>query len=200
MEASMASVRQIAANRRNARSSTGPRTEAGKERSRANAIRHGLTAETVLVHLEDRAEYSAFEAAIEVDYAPNSTVERQLVARLASLLWRLRRSTLIETGLFEMHRAGKTKPEALSVFYRMLDRNDPKGIANSGAAGKMRSSRPRKIATARTFLNLTKRNDAALERVNRYERMLWRQVAQTILLLDAAHARLRSRMLTQYRA
>ncbi len=122
----MASDRQILANRRNASLSTGPRSKAGKERSRCNAIRHGLTAETVVRHLEDHREYAAFEAAIEVDYAPNSTVERQLVARLASLLWRLRRSTLIETGLFELSRGANRQDRDLGVFYRLLDnRADP---------------------------------------------------------------------------
>jgi hypothetical protein len=48
----MTSFRQIEANRRNARMSTGPITEEGKQRSRCNAVRHGLTAETVIGALE----------------------------------------------------------------------------------------------------------------------------------------------------
>src|SRR6516162_8757269 len=98
----MTSFRQIAANRRNARKSTGPITPEGKQRSRCNAIRHGLTAETVIGALEDAEDYRAFEAAIIADYDAQSAVERELVLRLASLLWRLRRATTIETGLFEI--------------------------------------------------------------------------------------------------
>src|ERR1700726_581948 len=98
----MTSFRQIEANRRNARKSTGPITAEGKQRSRCNAIRHGLTAETVIGALEDAEDYRAFEAAIIADYDAQSAVERELVLRLASLLWRLRRATTIETGLFDI--------------------------------------------------------------------------------------------------
>src|SRR6202521_2278930 len=98
----MTSFRQIDANRRNARKSTGPTTEEGKQRSRCNAVRHGLTAETVIGALEDAEDYKAFEAAIIADYEAQSAVERELVLRLASLLWRLRRATTMETGLFEI--------------------------------------------------------------------------------------------------
>ena len=75
----MTSFRQIEANRRNARKSTGPTTEEGKQRSRCNAVRHGLTAETVIGALEDAEDYKAFEAAIIADYDAQSAVERELV-------------------------------------------------------------------------------------------------------------------------
>src|SRR5262245_1963029 len=98
----MTSYRQIEANRRNALKSTGPKSEEGKQASRCNALRHGLTAETVIGSLEDAEDYKAFEAAITADYDAQSAVERELVLRLASILWRLRRATSIETGLFEI--------------------------------------------------------------------------------------------------
>src|SRR6267154_1609691 len=98
----MASFKQIAANRLNAQKSTVPRTGEGKQRSRQNAWRHGLTAETVITAFEDAADYQSFEADIASDYSPRSAAERQLVIRLASVLWRLRRSTAIETGLFQI--------------------------------------------------------------------------------------------------
>ena len=78
-----------------------PRREEGKRRSRCNAIRHGLTAETVIVGLEDPEDYEAFEATVIADHDATSAVERELVLRLASILWRLRRATGIETSLFE---------------------------------------------------------------------------------------------------
>ena len=94
----MSSFRQIEANRRNALKSTGPATTEGKQRPRCNAVRHGLTAETVIGALEDAEDYKGFEAAIIADYDARTTVERELVLRLASVLWRLRRATMMETG------------------------------------------------------------------------------------------------------
>src|SRR5438132_1146407 len=98
----MTSLKQIEANRRNSLKSTGPKTEAGKQASRCNAVRHGLTAETAIGALEDAEDYKAFEATIIADYDAQSAIERELVLRLASLLWRLRRATTMETGLFEI--------------------------------------------------------------------------------------------------
>src|ERR1700684_82887 len=95
----MTSWQQFQANRLNALKSTGPRTEEGKRISRRNALRHGLTAETVIDGLEDSEDYRGFEAAIIADYDAETAVERELVLRLASLLWRLRRATAIETTL-----------------------------------------------------------------------------------------------------
>src|SRR5438552_16509011 len=67
-----------------------------------NALRHGFTAETVIEPLENPKEYRTFEAAIVAEYLPQSPVEQELVHRLASLFWRLRRATSIETGLLRM--------------------------------------------------------------------------------------------------
>src|SRR4029450_3691084 len=97
----MSSLKQIVANRRNALKSTGPTTPEGKQHARCNAVRHGLTAETVIGVLEDANDYAAFEAAVTADYDAESAVERELVLRLASVLWRLRRATGIETALFD---------------------------------------------------------------------------------------------------
>src|SRR6185503_19263172 len=125
----MSSFRQIEANRRNARLSTGPVTEEGKRRSRQNALRHGLTAETVIDALEDAEDYAAFEMAVTTDYDAQTAVERELVLRLASLLWRLRRATAIESGLFKIQakqllqlrgrqHAHQTRQEIIDDMYR----------------------------------------------------------------------------------
>jgi hypothetical protein len=89
----MTSLLQMEAN--NAIRSTGPSTDEGKCRSRRNVIRHGLCAETVIEMVEGSEDHRVFEAAI-------IAVERELVLRLASLLWRLRRATSIETDLLRI--------------------------------------------------------------------------------------------------
>src|SRR6516165_8146315 len=127
----MSSFRQIEANRRNACQSTGPVTKDGKKKSRQNALRHGLTAETVIDALEDAEDYAAFEMAVTADYDAQSAVERELVLRLASLLWRLRRATTIETGLFKIQarhllqfrqrrQAHRERPKIIDSTYRSL--------------------------------------------------------------------------------
>ena len=74
----MATEKRIAAYRQNAEKSTGPRTEYGKRRSRRNAMRHGLAAETVIDVLEDPAAYKSLQRAIYSDYHPRSNFELQL--------------------------------------------------------------------------------------------------------------------------
>jgi hypothetical protein len=95
----MSSFRQIEANWRNAHRGTAPRTEEGKQQSRRNAQRHGLTAETVINGLEDSEDYRAFEAEVIADYDAQTAVECELVLRLAVLLWRVWEIFSIETEI-----------------------------------------------------------------------------------------------------
>ena len=133
----MTSIKQIAANRRNSLKSTGPKTEAGKQASRCNAVRHGLTAETVIGALEDAEDYRGFEGAITADYDAQSAVERELVLRLTSLLWRLRRATTIETGLFEI------QADHLSNFNKYAEISPASQSSFMGFSMQTRIGKPR---------------------------------------------------------
>ncbi len=95
----MATVRQIAANRRNARKSTGPRTGAGKSVSRLNGVRHGLTAGTTVLQGEDAKAFAGLRRELIDRLTPKGPVEDELVDRLAALLWRLRRAPVAEAAL-----------------------------------------------------------------------------------------------------
>ena len=86
------------------------RTEEGKRRSAQNAVRHGLTAETIIPTIEDAEDYQSFEEAVAASFEPENAVERELILRLASVLWRLRRATTIETGLLQMGDGGTQSP------------------------------------------------------------------------------------------
>jgi hypothetical protein len=207
----MTSLRQIEANRANAQKSTGPVTHEGKQRSRCNAVRHGLTAETVIGALEDAEDYRAFEAAIIADYDAQSAVERELVLRLASLLWRLRRATTIETGLFEIqadHLSGfrqsrQANSASREIVYALFGRAeiDVDGVpafhpsTNGTAAAPNswpKSAEPAGDAgteLARCFLRLANLPNFALDRLSRYEAALWRQVGQLLFALDALDRR-----------
>jgi hypothetical protein len=202
----MSTLRQIEANRRNARLSRGPITEEGKNRSRQNAIRHGLTAETIITTLEDAEDYAAFELAVTSDYDAQSAVERELVLRLASLLWRLRRATAIETGLF--------KVQALHLLqfrqrrrHRRDDQRAPETkcgalIESDTNLGPERAERstgyedglPMQQVTecddlTTTFLRLTNLPSCPLDRLNWYEAALWRQAGQTLVILQTLNRR-----------
>ena len=95
----MASAKQLAANRLNAKRSTGPKGEAGKSRSSKNALKHGLTAREIVIRDEDPDQFDALRAGLEADFKPSTTIERELIDRLAGLLWRLRRAVVLEAHL-----------------------------------------------------------------------------------------------------
>ena len=199
----MTTLKQIEANRRNARHSTGPVSEEGKLRSRRNAFRHGLTAETIIAALEDAEDYRTFEAAIIADYDAQSAVERELVLRLASLLWRIRRATTMETGLFEIQAKHvldfqkKRQPhqDGAQIVHAMFGRADPinndHDNAQDGAEDfeASRSSEPDPLDQPRNlahcFLRLANLPSYPLDRLSRYEATLWRQACRILFALAA---------------
>jgi hypothetical protein len=208
----MTSFRQIEANRRNALRSTGPKTEDGKRRSRQNAVRHGLTSETVIAALEDIEDYQAFEAAVIADYDARTAVERELVLRLASLLWRIRRATAIETDLLQIRTADThSKPPtkrntAIVRLYRVLrttTRRDAYNFTGPRGDGQRKQvddqSEPIEASSDNPvthlrdltccFLRLANLDNGVFERLGRYETALWRQTVQTLLALRTTRYR-----------
>jgi len=214
----MISLRRLEANRGNALRSTGPKTENGKHRSRANAVRHVLTAETVVGSLEDAEDYKAFEATIVADYDAETAVARELVLRLASLLWRLRRAVGIETDLLEIQAevlqerfdvpssqkqglrsvnclrsestvsAGEVK---LAVNDSWFDGGE-RAVDESQSDSVGRAAGNRAGATRRLtdcFIRLANLDNGVFERLNRYEAALWRQTVQTLIALHPIRQR-----------
>jgi hypothetical protein len=194
----MTSFRQIEANRGNAQLSTGPVTEEGKRNSRQNSLRHGLTAETVIDAREDAEDYAAFEMAVAADYDAQSAVERELVLRLASLLWRLRRATAIESGLFRIQakhllqfRRGRQPHRDRQKIIDELSANadasqdDLRPDQNDLARG-IDACAPSPDALAdltQAFVRLSDLPTYPLDRLSRYEATLWRQACQILFAL-----------------
>ena len=93
--------KQLAANRRNAQKSTGPRTKPGKQRAAANSWKHGLTASHTLISVEERAEFEAFRATLIAEHRPAGAQELMLVTQIANSFWRIQRIQLATVGEFD---------------------------------------------------------------------------------------------------
>jgi hypothetical protein len=172
-----------------------------RRRSRRRAWRDGLADQTVVTNLEDVLAYRAFERALIGSIDPRSVIELALVHRLASLLWRLRRASAIETGLFEIqgelllaHRDPSCGPSQLAMPTPTRV-NGSKGLGSNGRddppareplsmRGLLRPS-SKSRALAQCFLRLSNLDPTLFDRVGSYEARLWRQAAQTIWMLDA---------------
>ena len=98
-EANELSPAKILANILNAQLSTGPKTEAGKAKSKMNALRHGLTGQFYVMNEPDRLAFNAFENEMLEDLAPVGATERQLAITLAQNNWRLNRARAIESNI-----------------------------------------------------------------------------------------------------
>jgi hypothetical protein len=80
--------------------STGPRTRAGKARSRRNSWKHGLTAQEILVVNEDQSKFEALRAELWKQFPPEEGLDSVLVDLLVGYAWRLRRASVIEGNVF----------------------------------------------------------------------------------------------------
>jgi hypothetical protein len=201
----MTSFRQIEANRRNAQLSTGPVTEEGKRRSRQNAVRHGLTAETVIDALEDAEDYATYELAITADYDAQSAVERELILRLASQLWRLRRATAIESGLFKIQAkqllqfrqqrsSHPDRQKIINEMYRNAVVAEDELRPDQDDLAEDRSPSPETVVDqtdnlALSYIRLSNLPTCPLDRLSRYEATLWRQACQILFTLRCLERR-----------
>src|SRR5438093_35001 len=96
------SLKKAEANRRNARLSTGPRTQHGKRAVARNAIKHGLLAREVVITAgdgeEDVQEFEALLDRLWQEYERGGVLEETLVQRIATCWWRQERVLRAENG------------------------------------------------------------------------------------------------------
>jgi hypothetical protein len=157
--------------------------------------------------IEDIDDYRGFEAAIIADYDARTAVERELVLRLKSLLWRLRRAGAIETDLLRIQAeilrdrrqaqfgewsSNRASPVLKTTNSSNENHNEPRHtdrFANHETAHLM----PQPVDSARQltlcFQRLTNLDDGLFERLGRYETAIARQVLKTLYLLGSARAR-----------
>ncbi len=95
------SDKQIDANRRNARKSTGPKTSEGKARASRNATRHGLLSEDILLSSEDVEDLEELSELLWDELQPVGELENHLVERIIAARWRLYRLGRVEAGIFD---------------------------------------------------------------------------------------------------
>jgi hypothetical protein len=94
------SEKQLAANRRNAKSSTGPSSDAGRKTVSLNAVKHGLTGHVAVLPNEDIAAHQTFCSELIDEMAPANAMELNLAQSIAQDLWRLNRAHAIENNMF----------------------------------------------------------------------------------------------------
>lgn len=120
----MTSFKRVAANRRNASRSTGPRTVAGKAVSSTNALKHGLTADRRhLLSDESGADFENLEAGFMAAWEPVGTFEAYLVRRLAELAWKVARAGRIEAELLEAEIGATEMDQLAAIAGGLFDRD-----------------------------------------------------------------------------
>ena len=141
----MATDKQTAANRLNAQKSTGPRTPEGRAAVRLNGVKHGLTAETIVLKGESEADFTAMLDSFEAEHDPTTPTEEALVVQLALANWRLRRLYHQEAGFYT------SKLKILASIQKDLNLDD---------AGRMGHA----AGWSESTLGLFNRQEARLER------------------------------------
>ena len=149
----MATEKQIAANRRNAQLSSGPRTQAGKNVSRMNALRHGLTQQIEVMTPEEKEAKDKFFDEIISSLAPEGAIESQFAHSVADGHWRLNRASSIENNIFTLARWLEDSSDASLKDSDQATRDSDQ--ANSPEVDKALSAARVFIADSKRFQLLT---------------------------------------------
>ena len=130
-------IDRAAINRRNAQKSTGPRTPEGKNRSRFNAVKHGMTAKTLVLPDEDA---NVLQIRLETwidDLQPQNEVEQFLVEQAVQSSWKLDRADRAEVARLShiiesvpAEEANRQREEAAALGRRLFSDRDVVGDAN----------------------------------------------------------------------
>ncbi len=131
------SAARLAANRENAKKSCGPVTPEGKAKSRLNAVKCGLTGNTVLFANDDHVRYYAHIESYETQFQPVGPEESALVQSIADTRWRLNHIpglelAILATGSLEFvaDNPSYAEPEAQTALEMHVRRLHEKELRN----------------------------------------------------------------------
>jgi hypothetical protein len=159
---------QIAANQRNAQNSTGPRTPQGKADTSQNSLKHGLTANQIVIKSEDQADFDLHRAQILDELAPSTPIEAMLAERIASTSWRLKRAENFQNLSIDALGTPKNNPlTTLLAKYTVATQTDPSDSDPDLALGRM---------LVKDFSN-----NRVLEKLLMYERRIEGSLYRTML-------------------
>jgi hypothetical protein len=152
----MSTAAKITANHQNSQLSTGPRSEAGKQKAALNSTRHGFTGQVVMLTAEEAEPYRLFNEEFMIDLDPVGAMEQQLTRSIIDAHWRINQIHATESAIYALgHR---------EYLDQVVDETPETAAA---------------MARAVTFEN--KRRE--LDRLHRYESRLQRQAAKDFALL-----------------
>ena len=191
----MTSKRQLDANQKNSLKSTGPKSVEGKVAIRNNATRHGLLSKQVLLPNEEPTQFVEFEQRLRSDLEPEGELEQLLADSIIADFWRLRRTRMVEVGLFELghyaREAEKARTEATrhtdttsnveAMLNEMLNptvvTNEKKHKAALDSASEIEALKDRQApALALTFVT----DESGFANLSRYETGIMRGVLRTL--------------------
>ncbi len=119
----MTTEKQIAANRANAKHSTGPLTPEGQKSASANSLTHGLAASPETLFAAQPAEQQAFKPltrSLRRECLPDGELEEQTFQQYAWSTFQARRARANETLTENLWLADPANPKFFSQMERML--------------------------------------------------------------------------------
>ncbi len=145
------SEKQRAANRANAKKSTGPKTPAGKALVALNSVAHGIySVSPVIEELESKRSWTAYRFAM-LDYlAPVGMVEMTLAERITLAAWRLRRVARFEAEQIRLEQEGAMEHVSRGLGYKLNRDLDEAGLQEMLDEPKWREERCQRVSALLT--------------------------------------------------
>jgi hypothetical protein len=145
----------------NGAKSHGPKTPEGLEISSMNAVRHGMTAKTLVLHNEDPAQFVEILNAYYAYLVPANQVEVDLISDMVAARWRLRRVWRYETAILDIEM--DSQAEDFEQRFEKYDEDMRGGAAFSSLSDKSKGL----STTLRYDIHLTRTYRRSLDELRR---------------------------------